>query len=168
MEELIQQCKKKDRLAQRRLYEKMANKLYWVCKRYLQHEEDIEEALADAFYTIFTKLDQLNNLEAFEGWAKKITVNQCLMQLRKRDKLKVFLEETSLYQLPAETPTDVESNDIMRLLDYLPEGCKMIFNLFAIEGYPHKEIAQMLSISEGTSKSQVNFARKKLQEMVER
>jgi len=164
--ELLLECQRNDRNAQRKIYEKMAGKLYSVCKRYLKNDEDIEEVLADTFYKIFTKLNQLQNYEIFEAWARKIAVNECLQKLRSMKALDISLED-ELVELTG-SPTDSISfeKDILKLLNFLPEGCRAIFNLFAIEGYPHKEIATMLSISEGTSKSQLNFARKKLQELL--
>lgn len=164
--ELLLECQRNDRKAQRKVYEKMAGRLYSVCKRYLKNDEDIEEVLADAFYKIFTKIGQLQNHDTFEVWAKKITVNECLQKLRKDKNLFISLED-HLNEL-SEAPSEHISfeKDILGLLNFLPEGCRAIFNLFAIEGYPHKEIASMLSISEGTSKSQLNFARKKLQELL--
>lgn len=166
-EELFIRCKNKDRNAQRKLYEHYAAKLYATCKRYLKSDEDAEEVLADSFYIIFTKLDQLQNINAFEGWAKKIVVNESLQKLRKKEALNISFEETFIEPKSEESPVFSIEKDILALLNYLPEGCKTIFSLFAIEGYPHKEIATMLSISEGTSKSQVNFARKKLQELLQ-
>ncbi|MEC3875599.1 RNA polymerase sigma factor [Chryseobacterium salviniae] len=164
--ELLLQCQRKDRNAQRKVYEKMAGKLYSVCRRYLKNDEDIEEALADTFYKIFTKIDQLQNPDIFEAWARKITVNECLQKLRATKYLHISLEEN--HPVGSEVSGEHVSfeKDILHLLNFLPEGCRAIFNLFAIEGYPHKEIAVMLSISEGTSKSQLNFARKKLQELL--
>ncbi|SMP21220.1 RNA polymerase sigma factor [Chryseobacterium profundimaris] len=161
--ELLLQCQRNDRNAQRKVYEKMAGKLYSVCRRYLKNDEDIEEALADTFYKIFTKIDQLHNPDIFEAWARKITVNECLQKLRTTKKLHISIEENHI--ISADEHVSFEK-DILHLLNFLPEGCRAIFNLFAIEGYPHKEIAVMLSISEGTSKSQLNFARKKLQELL--
>lgn len=164
--EIFMRCKKSDRVAQRSLYEEFAGKLYVICKRYLKNEEDAEEVLADTFYIVFTKISQLQSFEAFEAWAKKIAVNQCLQFLRKKEKLQISIEDISekRYSEPANFSFE---KDILALLNLLPEGCRTIFNLFAIEGYPHKEIAEMLSISEGTSKSQLNFARKKLQELLQ-
>jgi len=164
--ELLSECQRKDRNAQRKVYEKMAGKLYTVCKRYLKNDEDIEEVLADTFYKIFTKLDQLQNHEIFEAWAKKIAVNECLQKLRSMKVLHISLDDQFVESPGTLADTHSFEKDILRLLNYLPEGCRAIFNLFAIEGYPHKEIAAMLSISEGTSKSQLNFARKKLQELL--
>jgi RNA polymerase sigma-70 factor (ECF subfamily) len=163
--ELLLECQRNDRNAQRKVYEKMAGKIYSVCKRYLKNDEDIEEVLADTFYKIFTKMDQLHNFEVFEGWAKKIAVNECLQKLRSQKILHISLEDDHIVSYESVENLSVE-RDILGLLKFLPEGCRAIFNLFAIEGYPHKEIATMLSISEGTSKSQLNFARKKLQELL--
>jgi RNA polymerase sigma factor (sigma-70 family) len=149
------------------VYEYMSTKLYRTCKRYLKKEEEVEEVLADAFYTIFTKMDQLKEIGAFEAWARKIAVNQCLYHLKRKVNFNLYLEDTKLYIQPETLPeTQLEEEDLLKLLDYIPEGCKTIFNLFAIEGYAHKEIANMLNISEGTSKSQLNVAKTKLKDLV--
>jgi RNA polymerase sigma factor (sigma-70 family) len=153
--------------AQRQVYEIMAPKLYRVCKRYLKKEEEIEEVLADAFYIIFTKMDQLKEIGAFEGWARKITVNQCLHQLKKNVNFNLYLEDNPFKIQPQSvTETQLEEEDLLNLLNFIPEGCKTVFNLFAIEGFGHKEIAAMLNISEGTSKSQLNVAKTKLKDLV--
>ncbi len=163
---LLLECQRNDRNAQRKVYEKMAGRLYAVCRRYLKNEEDIEEVLADTFYKIFTKVGQLQNPDTFEAWARKITVNECLQKLRANKTLFIPLEENRMDSSESSIENLSFEKDILNLLNFLPEGCRAIFNLFAIEGYPHKEIASMLSISEGTSKSQLNFARKKLQELL--
>lgn len=166
-ENILIACKKMHRDAQRQVYEYMAPKLYRTCKRYLKKEEEIEEVLADAFYIVFTKMDQLKEIGAFEAWARKITVNQCLQQLKGKVNFNLYLEDTKLQLQPETAPeTQLEEEDLLKLLDYIPQGCKTIFNLFAIEGYGHKEIANMLNISEGTSKSQLNVAKTKLKDLV--
>ena len=166
-ETLIAACKKMQRDAQREVYTYMSPKLYRTCKRYLKKEEEIEEVLADACYTIFTKLDQLKEIGAFEAWARKITVNQCLLQLKRNVNFNLYLEETSFSIQPQSAQeTPLEEEDLLNLLNLIPEGCKTIFNLFVIEGYGHKEIALMLNISEGTSKSQLNAAKTKLKDLV--
>ena len=166
-EKLIQACKKMHRDAQRQVYEILAPKLYRTCKRYLKKEEEIEEVLADAFYTIFTKMDQLKEDGAFEAWARKITVNHCLYQLRKNVNFNLYLEDTKFQIQPQTAPENpMEEEDLLKLLNFIPEGCKTVFNLFVIEGYGHKEIAEMLNISEGTSKSQLNAAKTKLKDLV--
>lgn len=164
---LISACRKMQRDAQRQVYDAMAPKLYRTCKRYLKKEEEIEETLADAFYTIFTKLDQLKENGAFEAWARRITVNMCLQQLRKNVNFNLYLEDTKTIPAAASVQqTALEEQDLLKLLTLIPEGCRTIFNLFVIEGYGHKEIASMLSISEGTSKSQLNVAKTKLKDLV--
>ena len=153
--------------SQRQVYELLAPKLYRTCKRYGKKEEEIEEAMADAFYTIFTKLDQLKEVLAFEAWARKITVNQCLLTLKKNINFNLYLDDMKVEpKLETADDTVLEEEDLLQLLNHIPEGCKTVFNLFAIEGYSHKEIATMLGISEGTSKSQLNVSRTKLKELV--
>jgi RNA polymerase sigma-70 factor (ECF subfamily) len=164
---LIHACKKQQREAQRQVYELLVKKLYYTCSRYLKKEEEIEEAMADAFFTIFTKIDQLKDENAFEGWAKKIAVNHCLMQLKKKVNFNLYLEDVSIQVQPlTEEMADLEEEDLLNLLNYLPEGCKTVFILFIIEGFGHKEIADQLNISVGTSKSQLNVAKTKLKELV--
>lgn len=166
-ENLITACRKMHRDSQRKVYELMAPKLYHTCKRYLKKEEEIEEAVADTFFTIFTKLDQLKETKAFEAWARRIAVNQCLMSLKKNVNFNIYIEDMSRSSEPSEAQSaGLEEEDLLKLLTYLPEGCRTVFNLFAIEGYSHKEIATMLNISEGTSKSQLNVSRGKLKELV--
>lgn len=153
--------------SQRQVYELMAPKLYRTCRRYLKKEEDIEEVLADAFYTIFTKLDQLKEILAFEAWARRIAVNGCLLSLKKNVNFNIYLDDMKAEPQPASAEdTVLEEEDLLQLLNHLPEGCKTVFNLFAIEGFSHKEIANMLGISEGTSKSQLNVSRTKLKALV--
>jgi RNA polymerase sigma-70 factor (ECF subfamily) len=133
----------------------------------LKKEEEIEEAMADAFYIIFTKIDQLKEELAFEGWAKKIAVNQCLMQLKKNVNFNLYLEDVSLRDQPlTDEMCELEEEDLLNLLNYLPDGCKTVFSLFVIEGFSHKDIAEKLQISEGTSKSQLNVAKTKLKDLV--
>jgi RNA polymerase sigma factor (sigma-70 family) len=166
-EQLIIACRKMHRDAQRKMYETLAPKLYQVCKRYLKKEEDIEEALADAFFIIFTKIDQLKESNAFYSWTKRITINECLHVLKKNVNFNLYLEDTSFKIKPEVAhDTQLEEQDMLKLLNYIPEGCRTVFNLFVIEGYSHKEIASMLKISEGTSKSQLNVAKTKLKDLI--
>jgi len=166
-EKLITACRKMHRDSQRQVYELLAPKLYHTCKRYLKKEEHIEEAMADAFYTIFTKLDQLKEIKAFEAWARKIAVNHCLLSLKRNVNFNIYIEDMARADEPSVSATaTIEEEELLHLLTYLPEGCRTVFNLFAIEGFSHKEIAAMLGISEGTSKSQLNVSRTKLKELV--
>lgn len=166
-EQLIAACRKMHRDAQRKVYEYMAPRLYHTCKRYLKSEEAIEEAIADSFFTIFTRIDQLKEDKAFEAWARKIAVNNCLQALKRNVNFNIYIEDISYSLTPQVAESaHLEEEDLLKLLTFLPEGCRTVFNLFAIEGYSHKEIAVMLNISEGTSKSQLNVSRTKLKEMV--
>ena len=164
----IQGCRKQHREAQRMVYEIMAPKLYRLCKRYLKKEEEIEEVLADAFFTIFTKIEQLKEDLAFEAWARKIMVNNCLLQIKKNINFNLYLEDVSYNSQPlADEVTDLEEEDLLNLLQYIPDGCQTIFNLFVIEGYSHKEIAEMLEITTGTTKSNLARARMILKEKID-
>lgn len=160
-------CKKKQREAQKQVFDYLSPKLYALCKRYLKKEELIDEAVADAFFIIFTKIDQLKEWKAFEGWAKKITVNQCLQSIKKNVNFNLYLEETKIQpQTMAIIESNINEEDILKLLNHIPEGCRTIFNMYVIEGYSHKEIAELLQVSEGTSKSQLNVAKTKLQNLI--
>ncbi len=164
-ENLINQCRKMDRASQRKMYELLAPRLYLVCKRYLKQDIEIEEALADAFYTIFTKMDQLKENAAFEGWAKRIVINQCLLTIRRKPEQQLYIDDV-VVSVTASEENELEEQDILKLLEHLPQGAKNVFCLYAIDGYSHKEIATQLNVSEGTSKSQLNVARTKLKELV--
>jgi len=166
LDKLIKACLKDKRKAQRQLYDLLADQLYWTSKRYLKHEEDIEEVLADSFYTIFTKLHQLKNSDALYTWSKRIVINNCLKRLK--NKL-THLYIDDLVTHPATqhvAEARLEEHQLLKLVDQLPEGCQTIFKLFVIEGYSHKDIAQLLEISLGTSKSQLNVAKTKLKALV--
>lgn len=166
-ERLINGCRRRQRDAQRKVYELLGPRLYHTCRRYLKREEEIEEALADAFFIIFTKIDQLKENGAFEAWARRITVHECLRYLRRSVNFNMYVDDMKASLQPAtESSTELEEEDLMNLLAKLPPGCRTIFTLFAIEGYGHAEIAKMLNITEGTSKSQLNAARTKLRDMV--
>ena len=156
---LILLLEKNDRKVQRQIYDRLFPMLSAVCARYLDAKEDIEDILAESFYIIFTQIRQLNAPEAFYSWSKKITINQCLLFLKKRisfDELPVELYDSE----PAKN--NGYYKDVEHFIDQLPQGCKSVFNLSVIEGYTHKEISRLLNISEGTSKSQLSFAKNKL------
>lgn len=167
-EDVIRKCQQNDRRAQRTLYETMAPKLFLVCKRYLRQNTDIQAAMTEAFYILLTKIHQLEHIGAFDAWAKKITVNTSLGTIRKS---KRFLSENDVI---SETNggsddsvlDDLQQKDLLQLLEHLPSSAKAVFNLYAIEGYSHKEIAHILEISEGTSKSQLNYAKSKLRMLI--
>lgn len=166
-EELIKRCRKNDRRAQRELYDHLSSMLYFTCRRYLKNEHDADDALAESFVIIFTKLHQLKDPKALEGWAKRITVNQCLQKIKKSVNFNLYIDEVkTASDVLLEDSVSLEHQDLLKLVTYLPDGCKTVFNLFVIEGFSHKDIAEELGISVGTSKSQLNVARTKLMDLV--
>ena len=162
--QLIKKCLKGDRKSQRALYDQFSSKMLGVCRRYVRSQYDAEEVLSNGFIKVFNNLSYYRSEGSFEGWIRKIMVREALNFLRSE---KAFFEETedsSLeFMAPVEEQRDLEVQDLLQLIDELPTGYRTVFNLFAIEGYSHQEIAQELAISEGTSKSQLNKARKMLQ-----
>lgn len=155
-----------NRLAQRALYERYTNRLYSVAVRYVRHTETAQDVLAEAWIKIFKNLSKFNHEGSFEGWMKRIVSNEALMHLRKN---RIALAELSVAVM-AQEPSDVrvtdglEQADVLRLLDELPDGCRTVFNLYELEGFKHREIAEKLEISINTSKSQLILAKKKLRE----
>ncbi|MFK7907684.1 MAG: RNA polymerase sigma factor [Chitinophagales bacterium] len=169
--QLIAACKKGNRKAQRVLYERYAAKMFGVCRRYVHNESDVEDTLLNAFYKVFKHIHTFEEKGSFEGWIRRIVVNESLMFLRKKKRVSTLYVEFS--DTEVEVPTaakaqnDLQEADILKLLDDLPDGYRTIFNLYAIEGYKHREIAEMLKISINTSKSQLIKARKMLRDLLE-
>jgi len=162
--ELIKNCVEKDRKSQNLLYEKFAPTLFGVCRRYIKESNDAEDVLINTFTKIFTKLNQYDAKGSFEGWMKKIAVNESLMFLRKK-KIKFSVELKDNMSASFENIDALIMEDhLLNMLNRLPAGYRTVFNLFAIEGYKHEEIAKKLNISINTSKSQLLKARKKLKE----
>jgi RNA polymerase sigma-70 factor (ECF subfamily) len=161
--QLISGCLKNDRKAQHQVYHTFGAKVMGICKRYMKDRERAEEMAMNAFLAVFQKIGQFKNEGSFEGWILRIAVNCCLMELRKKTTFQQEVQHDAL-QLhdTSKTDTIVLEGDIEQMLKILPEGARIVFNLYAIEGYKHHEIAEQLGISEGTSKSQLNYAREKL------
>ena len=167
LQTLIDGCKKGTPIAQQQLYDRYAPVLFAICRRYLARYEDAEDVLTGAFFKIFTQIHQFNDTGSFEGWMKRIAVNECLMSLRKQSL--VFSEVDTQLGIPAaETSAEamLEAGDVLRLLEQLPSGYRTIFNLYVVEGYKHKEIAALLGISINTSKSQLILAKKRMKELL--
>lgn len=159
----IQGCKRRDRLVQKQLYEKYSARFFGVCKRYLKNIELAEDVLVKGFLKIFDHIDSFEGKGNFEGWMQRIMVNECLMELRKKQDFTIYLETSNIQpQRDATVLENLYEQDILKLLDFLPTGCRTVFNLYVIEGFKHNEIAEQLGISEGTSKSQLNLAKEKL------
>jgi RNA polymerase sigma-70 factor (ECF subfamily) len=161
--QLIVACLQNGRKAQHHLYTLYGAKVMGVCKRYMKDRERAEEMAMNAFLTVFQKLGTYKSEGSFEGWILRIAVNCCLMELRKQTNFKNETEpDAILIPVLSDAETLIQQGDIEQMLKILPEGARIVFNLYTIEGYKHHEIAQMLRISEGTSKSQLSYAREKL------
>jgi len=165
--ELIQACKKQDRRAQQLLFDRFSPVMFGLCKRYLKNREDAEDVLVEGFFKVLTKLEQYSGQGSFEGWIRRIMVNEALMHLRKNKNLKMTLEINDHHLKTMVTVEDeLQAADILNLLDRLPTGYRTVFNLYVLEGYKHREIAEMLGISINTSKSQLILAKKRMQALV--
>lgn len=165
--ELIKKASRNDRSAQHMLYETHAPKMLSVCRYYIKDIQKAEEVLLNGFFKAFTNLKSFKNEGSFEGWLRKIMVREAISFIRLEKHLEFSIEEASVMQLPTQqSHSDIEVKEIQGYIDELPEGYKMVFGMYAIEGYKHHEIANLLEISEGTSKSQLYKARQLLQEKI--
>ena len=171
VESLAAACKDSDRRAQKRLFDALAPKMMAVCLRYMGKREEAEDVLQEGFITLFTKLDTYQGSGSFEGWARKIFVNTALMHLRKTDALSMSDDITEARGLFTEEATPLQKmsyKELMRMVESLPPDARTVFNMYVIEGYSHKEIAQELGCTEATSRSKLQRARLQLQEMMKR
>ncbi|PJJ09427.1 RNA polymerase sigma-70 factor (ECF subfamily) [Flavobacterium sp. 1] len=164
--EIIALAVKNNRQAQQCIYSKYSPKMLSVCRQYIKDLQLAEDVMITAFMKVFVNLGRFENKGSFEGWIRRIMVNECISFIRVEKKIS-FVEDEFFFE---ESFNNIESHfsveDIQFLIDSLPDGYKMVFNLFAIEGYKHQEIASLLGINEGTSKSQLSHARKMLQEQI--
>ena len=161
--ELIEACKDGIPSAQKELYDILSPFLLGVSRRYFQDPDTAEDVMIETIYKILTKLDKYHGAGSFQGWARRICVNECLMLIRKQ---KVFTDSIDDSHLQigdtVHIEGDVMAQDILKLIDNLPVGYRTVFNMYIIEGYKHREIAEKLGISINTSKSQLILAKKKL------
>ncbi len=166
--QLINACKRKDRKAQKKLYDRYSPIMMGVCKRYVFSREDAEDIVVEAFFKILTNIHQFKGTGSFEGWMRRIVVNEALMFLRKRHNfsMNVEIEHTNI-KAPMTIEAELAAEDIIGLLAKLPTGYRTVFNLYVIEGYKHREIAENLGISINTSKSQLILAKKRLRALLE-
>ncbi|MHC1776063.1 MAG: RNA polymerase sigma factor [Lentimicrobium sp.] len=164
--QLLKDCLDGNVQAQKRLYELHARKMFGVCLRYASDHSMAEDFLQEGFIRVFTKLGSFKFQGSFEGWIRRIMVNTSLEMLRKNDVLRYTVElDASIQVSDEETPVNevIDQTVLLHLLQEMPTGFRTVFNLFAVEDLSHKEIAEMLNISEGTSKSQYARARAWLQ-----
>lgn len=167
LEQLIIKCQKKDIQAQGTIYKLYASKLFTLCLKYSKNKVEAEDNLQDAFLTIFNKIDQFKNKGSFEGWMKRIVINTALQRYRKEGVLDV-IKDDNIKEEPVEVDTENLSLDfLLKLIQELPNKYRLVFNLYVLDGYSHKEIASLLNISVGTSKSNLSRARLILKEKIE-
>jgi len=161
----IEGCKRQNREAQHALYEFFSGKMYTLCCRYIKDKMEAEDVLVMAFTKIFERIDQYKNEGSFEGWIRRVMVNESLSYLRKNKNMYL---ETDIEAADREPDYDriesqLEAEDLMKLIASLPTGYRIVFNLYTVDGFSHQEIADQLGISENTSKSQLSRARALLQ-----
>ena len=163
--QLITDCKRGDSSAQKEIYNKYAALMLGVCLRYIKDKMEAEHVMVGGMVKVFKNISQFKEEGSFEGWVRRIMVNESLIYLRKNKKMSLMTdidemsEELSYKSFSAE----IDTNQLLEMVHGLPEGYRTVFNLYVIEGYKHEEIGKKLGISVGTSKSQLNRARKLLQ-----
>ena len=164
---LIKKALKNSREAQRVLYELHAPKMLSVCRYYIKDAQHAEDVMLNGFFKVFSNLKSFKSEGSFEGWIRRIMVRASISFLRQQKKVEFSIEDVVVKDDYANNiNTNIEVAEIQQLIDALPEGYKMVFIMYAIEGYKHIEIAELLNITEGTSKSQLFKARKMLQEKI--
>ena len=165
--QLIARAGAGNRAAQRRLYDQHAPRMLSVCRQYLPQVEQAEEAMCNGFLKVFKNLDDFRDEGSFQGWIRRIMIRESISYLRTTSKLQfVDIDKVTTTQLYEPADCNLEVGEIQRLIDMLPEGYRTVFVLYAVDGYKHGEISELLQISEGTSKSQLFKARKMLQEQL--
>jgi RNA polymerase sigma-70 factor (ECF subfamily) len=167
LNKLIKQCAKNDRKAQEEIYQLFAGKLYSICLKYSKNKQEAQDNFQDGFITIFNKIGQFNFQGSFEGWLKRVMINTVLLKYRKKTVLNIVTED-----IPDEVIVDIDDDEVsldflLGLIRELPERYRMVFNLYVLDGFSHKEISEMLQIAEGTSKSNLARARAILKQKIE-
>ena len=160
LDQLIEECKKKNTQAQSQIYKLYASKLFSICLKYSRNYAEAEDNLQDSYITIFKKIDQFKSKGSFEGWLKRITINTALQRYRSAGVFDI-INEDQIEDVSVEVDEDYISLDfLLKIIQELPDRYRLVFNLYALDDFSHKEISKMLDISVGTSKS--NLARGRL------
>ena|SRR5690606_9425660 len=167
LNQLIENCKINDTKAQGDLYKLYASKLFPICLKYSRNYAEAEDNLQDAFLTIFNKIKQYKNTGSFEGWLKRIVINTALQRYRSEKVFNIVNENIS-----EEVDIDIDDDDIslkylLQIIQELPDRYRLVFNLYVLDGYSHKDISEMLDITVGTSKSNLARARGILKQAIE-
>lgn len=170
LEDIIKGCKEQDEKSQDLLYSRYSSLFFAICLRYLKDREDAQDVLHDSFIKIFDKMNSFSGEGSFEGWMKRILVNNCLNFLKDKKKvLKIENElwverEEPVFELAVNESMDIDPAVLMEMIQKLPVGYRTVFNMFVMDGFDHKAIAEKLNISEGTSRSQLLKARRYLKD----
>lgn len=166
--DLIQGCLADNRRSQEALYQKFSPKMYAICLRYASNSDDAADLLQEGFIKIFKNLQKFRGEGSFEGWMRRVFVNTCIEHFRKKVYLNSITEseERTIEDYSANALDNLAEKDIVQLIQELSPGYRTVFNLYVVEGYSHKEIGDLLQISEGTSKSQLARAKMLLQKRV--
>ncbi len=167
-EKLINGCKRNEPGAQREMYRLWAPKMLAICFRYIKDRSEAESVMTGGFLKIFDKINQFSGEGSFEGWMRRIMVNESLSYLRQQKHAFMMVDEEEAGREISyeEADQQLQADDLMAMIRLLPDGYRTVFNLYAIEGFSHKEIAEKLEISESTSKSQLSRARNLLQQYI--
>jgi RNA polymerase sigma factor (sigma-70 family) len=166
--EIIQGCIKEDRRCQREVFSRYAGKMMTVCLRYTRHRMEAEDILQDAFIKVFDNIHRFENKGSFEGWIRRIVINTALKNAARHSFQKEGIGMEHVIE-SSEDPSvfsKMTEDELLRLISQLPDGYRIVFNLFVIEGYSHKEIGETLGIEESTSRSQLVKARNMLQNRI--
>ena len=164
---LIENCKKNDTKAQGELYKLFSRKMFALCLKYSRNRAEAEDNLQDSFMTVFKKIEQYDHRGAFEGWIKRITINTALQRYRSQGVLNIVNEENIEDVKVEDEDYELSIDFLLNCIQELPDRYRLVFNLYALDGFSHKEIANMLEITTGTTKSNLARARMILKEKIE-
>ena len=167
VEELIKKCVKNDRTAQNELFRKYKDTLFFISLKYCRNEADAEDNLHDAFITIFQNIKTYKNKGSFEGWMKRITIFKAIDKYKKNTLINIEIKDDILATpIMVEEEENLSLDQLLSLIQQLPDQYRLVFNLYQLDGYSHKEVASLLNISEGTSKSNYHRAKLILQDKI--
>ena len=166
LKQLIENCKNNDTKAQGELYKLFSSKLFSICLKYSQNYAQAEDNLQDAFLTIFNKIGQFKHRGSFEGWLKRITINTALQRYRNEKVFDIVNDEIEDYEIEIDE-SDISLDYLLKAIQDLPNRYRLVFNLYVLDGYSHKEISKLLEITVGTSKSNLARARQILKKTIE-
>lgn len=167
LEQLINDCKQENRTAQENLYRLLSPKIFAVCLKYSRSYEEAQDNLQEGFLLIFEKIDKFQFKGSFEGWAKRVVINYILQQYRSKGVFEIVSENLPDNEIVELDEENVSMDFLTKIIQELPDRYRLVFNLYVIDDFSHKEIAELLSISVGTSKSNLARAKAILKEKIE-